>query len=393
MSQFDLSTDDQELVDLLDRVGREKFAPNAYKMKELHERPSDNMKLLGDLGVMGLCMPEEYGGSNRPLLSGVLAVETIARHCPRTGSAALMTISGPPHFIAKWGTKEQKEKFLPNAIAGRTAFSISLTEPQAGTALTDLSTRAVMDGDICRINGQKTFCGSANLNEYILMFVRFGPGSDGIGAVIMDRNTPGLTISPPHQHMNGTPWCELFLENAEVPAENVLFSNGGFRRLMSSYSLERTATGALVLGAAQAAFDMARQYAVERKQFGRSIGEFQFIQGHLADMYLRLEQARLMLYKAVSTGDSGSGRLESSAAKLVTTEAACYVTDQAMQIFGATGMSKEMPLEWLYRFVRPYTVAGGTSDIHRSMIAGELLGMKFDHRGTVRPAAPSVDAG
>jgi alkylation response protein AidB-like acyl-CoA dehydrogenase len=172
----------------------------------------------------------------------------------------------------------------------------------------------------------------------------------------------------------------LFFDNAEVPEENVLFSADGFRKLMSSYSLERCASAASSLGVAQAAFEMAREHAVERKQFGRPICDFQFVQDKLASMYLALEQARLLLYKAVKGGQGTAGRLESSAAKVAGTEAAVFVCDQAMQIFGGSGMSQEMPLEWMYRVVRTATVAGGTSDIHRGMIASEIVGRRFEHR-------------
>jgi alkylation response protein AidB-like acyl-CoA dehydrogenase len=218
------------------------------------------------------------------------------------------------------------------------------------------------------------------VNDHILLFCRFGPGTGGIGAVILDRDTPGLTISKPHHHMGGNMWHELFLDNAAVPRENVLFEGNAFRKLMGSYSLERTAAGAWSLGVAQAAFEMACDYANERKQFGRPIAEFQLVQGRIADMWLRLEQARWLVYKACVDADGTASRLESSMAKVAGTEAAVYVTDQAMQMFGASGMSQEMPLEWMYRMVRPYMVAGGTSDIHRVMIASEVLQRRFDQR-------------
>ena len=255
-----------------------------------------------------------------------------------------------------------------------------IDHPGAGTALTDLATRASIDGKVCRITGSKTFCSNAGVNDHILLFCRFGAGTSGIGAVILDRDTPGLTISKAHHHMGGTPWHELFLDDAEIPLENVLFPGNAFRKLMGSYSLERTAAGAWVLGVAQAAFELARDYSMERQQFGRPICEFQMVQTRLADMYLRLEQARWLVYKACVDADGTASRLESSAAKVAATEAAVFVTDQAMQMFGASGMSQEMPLEWMHRMVRPYTVAGGTSDIHRSMIASEVLGRRFGHR-------------
>ena len=377
---FTLSEDDQELVNLIDRIGAEQFAPKAFARRNQDGHPIDNMRLLGQLGILGICLPVELGGEGRDALSGILAIEHIARWCPRTGISASMAIAGPGMFIAKWGTPEQKAKYIPKIRAGEANMSIALTEPQAGSALTDLATRAEIKNGTCRLNGQKTFCSHAGWDDQILVFCRFGPATAGIGAVIVDRGTPGFTLSQPHYHMSGTPWWELFFDHAEVPEENVLFASDGFRKLMSSYSLERCAAGASSLGIAQAAFELARDYAVERKQFGRPICDFQFIQDKLANMYLALEQARLLLYKAVRGGHGTAGRLESSAAKVAATEAAVLVCDHAMQIFGGAGMSQEMPLEWMYRVVRTATVAGGTSEIHRGMIASELTGRRFEHR-------------
>jgi hypothetical protein len=377
---FTLSDDDQALVDLIDRIGTEKFRPKAFERRNENSHPRDNMRLLGELGVLGICLPAELGGQGRDALSGILAIEHIARWCPRTGISATMAIAGPGMFIAKWGTEQQKSKYLPAIRMGEANMSIALTEPQAGSALTDLATRAEIRNGVCRLTGQKTFCSHAGWDGQVLVFCRFAPGTAGIGAVIVERDTPGFALSEPHYHLSGTPWWELYFDQAEVPEENVLFSADGFRKLMSSYSLERCASAASSLGVAQAAFEMAREHAVERKQFGRPICDFQFVQDKLANMYLALEQARLLLYKAVKGGQGTAGRLESSAAKVAGTEAAVFVCDQAMQIFGGAGMSQEMPLEWMFRVVRTATVAGGTSDIHRGMIASEIVGRRFEHR-------------
>ncbi len=381
---FNLSEDDQKLVELIDRVGAERLRPKAFERRNEDGPPADNLRLLGELGVLGICLPVELGGEGRDALSGILAVEHIARWCPRTGISALMAVAGPGMFIARWGTPEQKARYIPPIRNGEGNMAISLTEPQAGSALTDLATQAEIRNGVCFLNGQKTFCSHAGWARNILVFCRFAPGTSGIGAVIIERGTPGFTLSNPHYHMCGTPWWELYFDNAEVPLENVLFAGDGFRKLMSSYSLERCAAAASSIGIAQAAFDMARQYSLERKQFGRPICDFQFVQDKLANMYLALEQARLLIYKAVQGGQGSAGRLESSAAKVAGTEAAVYVCDQAMQIFGGSGMSQELPLEWMYRMVRTATVAGGTSDIHRGMIASELVGRRFEQRSVAR---------
>ena len=186
---FKLSEEDAQLVEMIDRVAMEQFRPTAFDDRDTPRRPVENMRILGDLGILGICLPEEVGGAGRTAISGILAIERIAHACPRTGAAALMAISGPGMFIARWGNAEQKARYLPPVLRGEAGWWISLTEPQAGTALTDLTTRATIDGSVCRINGQKTFCSNAALNDHILLFCRFGPGTAGIGAVILDRNT------------------------------------------------------------------------------------------------------------------------------------------------------------------------------------------------------------
>jgi alkylation response protein AidB-like acyl-CoA dehydrogenase len=385
---FELSPEQTEIRDLCRKVGMEQFRPTAFSRRDF-AIPKRNLELLGSLGLLGLALPEEHGGGGRPEIDAIIALQEIAHACPVTGDHAMMVLTGPVGFIAKWGSEEQKGRYIPDACAGRQAFSISLTEPEAGTAITGLKTRAEVRGDTCVVNGQKIFCSHATQADQILVFVRFAPGVEGIGAVIVAADAPGLTIGKAHRHASGAPWSELSFDDATVPAENVLFTGDAFQRLMASYSLERCGAAILTIGIAEIALEMAVAYAEARHQFGRPISDFQFVQGKLADMYIALEGAKLLVYRAIARADDGlPSRLDSSAAKVAATEAACLVTDLAMQIHGGAGMDQEMPLEWLYRCVRPYTVAGGTSDIHRSMIASELVERRFSHR---HPAPVALD--
>lgn len=379
---FTLSPEQQELWDLLGRVGSEKFRPSAFERRLVAwEKPAANLKLLGELGVLGICIPEESGGSGRPIIDGILAVERISQACPVTGSFAVMAMTGPASFIAKWGSAHLKEKYLPGTMSGELTASVSLSEAEAGSDLTALRATAAIVGERCIVNGRKIFCSQASTSDFFLVYVRFGPGSKGIGAVIVDRNTRGFTLGPPREHLSGKPWSELVFDNAEVPAKNVLFPGEAFSKLMSSYALERCAAAAFALGIARIAFDLALAHAEERRQFGRPISEFQMTQARLADMYMALEGARLLVYKAASTSELGVAKpLDSSVAKVAGIEAAMFVCEQAMNVLGGSGMSTDVPLEWLYRCVRGYWAAGGTNDIHRSMIAAGLLGRRFNHR-------------
>jgi alkylation response protein AidB-like acyl-CoA dehydrogenase len=378
---FNLSGQDQSIADAVRSFRDSRGYAGLSPIRDPKDpRVSENMRELGRLGLLGVCLPKEFGGQDLPGLSGVLIIEQLAQFCPRTATSALMSIGGPGLFVAKWGTADQKERYLPALMRGESSFCISLTEPNAGTALTDLETSARKVGDKVILNGRKTLCTGVDDTNHILTFCRFGPGVDDIGAVIVDSNAAGLTLSEPREHMCGAQWFELTFDDVEVLERDVLFFGNAFKLLMASYSLERASSGAWVVGVAQAALDLALQYSLDRKQFGRPICEFEMVQGHLADMYLKLEQARLLLYKSTFVKNGVADQLESSSAKIAATEAACYVTDRAIQIFGGIGASRQLPLEWLYRLVRPFTIAGGTSDIHRSMIAGSLLGRRFNHR-------------
>ncbi|MEA2495467.1 MAG: hypothetical protein QOJ29_3378 [Thermoleophilaceae bacterium] len=390
MMDFELSPDQAEIRDLVRKVSQERFRPTAFDRRHDFEPPEENLKLLGELGILGMALPEEYGGGGRGEFDAIVALEEISRGCPVTGNYALLSMVGPSSFISKLGSDEQKSRYLPPVIEGRERFCISLTEPEAGSALTDLKTRAEIRGDECVINGQKTFCSGGPHADHFLVFVRFGPGTDGIGAVIVSRDAPGLTMSATHRHISGEGWVELFFDDATIPVENVLATENAFRKLMAAFSLERCGAAIYVLGVARIAFELAVEYAEDRRQFGRQISDFQFVQGKLADMYIALESARLLVLRAIVRGADGlPSRLDSAAAKIAATEAACMVTDTAMQIHGGTGMSQEMPLEWLYRVVRPYLVAGGTSDILRGGIASELVGRRLDQRLPKPQPAPA----
>lgn len=388
---FELTPEQAEIRDLCRKVGEERFRPTAFEHRDM-EVPAENMKLLGDLGILGMLLPEEYGGGGRPALDGIIAIEEISRACPATGDEAVMAITGPAGFIAKWGTEAQKARYIPAVCEGLAAWAISLTEPGAGSALTELRTRAEIKGDDCVINGQKTFCSKASTADHFLVFVRFGPKTADIGAVVVHPDTPGFTMGKPHRHMGGISWCELFFDDAVISADDVLFTGDAMRKLLASYSLERCGASAFILGTATIAMEAATEYAEQRHQFERPISDFEFVQGKLADMYVALEGAKLLNYRAMARSDDTlPGRLDSSAARVAAADAARKVTDLCMEVHGGTGLDQEAPFEWLYRIVRGHVAAGGTSDIHRSMVASELVGRRFDHRpARVRATAASA---
>jgi alkylation response protein AidB-like acyl-CoA dehydrogenase len=377
---FELTPEQAEIRDLCRQVGMERFRPTAFERRDM-ELPRENMRLLGELGILGMLLPEVYGGGGRPALDGVIAINEIAHACPTTGDHAVMSITGPAGFIAEWGTEAQKERYVPPVCEGLESWSISLSEPEAGSALTDLRTRAEIRGDECVVNGQKTFCSKSTTSDHYLVFVRFGPATADIGAVVVHDDTPGFSKGKTHRHMGGSAWKDLYFDDARVPLEDVLFTGDAMRKLLASYSQERSGAAAFILGVAEIAMDAAVSYAEQRRQFGRPISDFQFVQGKLADMYIALEAAKLLVFRAMARSDRGlPSRLESSAARVAAADAARLVTDLCIEIHGGTGLDQDPPFEWLYRVVRGHSIAGGTNDIHRSMVASDLVGRRFDHR-------------
>lgn len=343
-------------------------------------------KRLAEQGLLGLSLPAEHGGGGVPKLDALLVVEALSRVCPYSGGVVRWTVGGPASFIATLASEEQKARYLPAITAGESTISIAMTEPDAGTASSQLSTRATKTGDQFTIQGAKIFITNADRATAFVVYARFViDGEDrGVGAFLVDSDTPGVGVGEPIEWIGGKVF-PLFFEEAVVPESAVLISPTGgkesYKRLMQTYNLERLGGLFELLGVAQLALDKSAAYAVERRQFGKPIAEFQAVQMRLADMAIRLEAARCLTYKATAEASQGQANRQAvSIARVMTTEMVQFVTDQAMHIHGGYGLSREYGLEWLYRITRHQTIAGGTSDIHRSMIASDLTGLRFDHR-------------
>lgn len=374
MSLFELSEEQEALVGLATDIATRSFKDKALTWQFTDEAPWKNIEILREAGLVGLTIDPEYGGGGRSPVDALLVTEAISSVCPTTGSLANSLDLGPVGIVNFLGSEEQKATYLPQLLAGTMRPCIALSEPEAGSELTALRTAARIEGDTCVINGQKVFSSGADKGDVYFVYVRFGPGPAGIGAVIVERDTPGLTVGTARHHMSGDTWAPLYFDDCRVPASNVLPLKNGFKDLISIYSLERTAAAAKCIGIAQCAMNMALEHAKTRVQFGQPIADFQGIRWKFADMAIRLDAARLLTYRAVSNATDGRPvRKEASMAKVAATEAAGFVCDESIQILGGGGISMETGLEWLYRLARGYRVAGGTSEIHRNMIAKEVL--------------------
>jgi butyryl-CoA dehydrogenase len=369
-------------------LAEREFAPRAREWDREHTFLSDEeLRKLADLGLLGMCFPPEYGGAGAPAFDAILAIEELARVSSVCAFPVFESNVGPIRVVEHFGTEAQKRKYLPAVAAGQHWMAVAITEPHAGSAATDMRTKAVRQGERYVLNGGKVFVSGGGVADSYLVYCRLSdePGSRAIGALVVEKGTPGLSFGKQERHMgmHGIPAAELVFDNAEVPAENLVVPAGHFRDLMRGFDLERCGNATMALGIAQAALDAALAYSQERQQFGRPICEFQAIQLMLADMAMKVDAARLLIYRAVTNAAQGlPSALESSMAKTFSVETATQVTDLALQIFGGYGYSEEGPVERLVRDARGWQIAGGTVQMQRITIASELLHRRFNQRPT-----------
>jgi alkylation response protein AidB-like acyl-CoA dehydrogenase len=376
--RFPLTTEQAALQARVRALADRDFRERAARWDEREEYPWDNVKQLVAEGLMGLTVPRPYGGRGRPLLDAVLAIEQVARVCGVTGRILVDSNLGPVGAIVHCGTEAQKGRYLPRVVQGDKP-AIAITEPRAGSAASDLETRAEPDGDGWRLTGTKRWITGAGVSQTYVVFCRFGgvPGPRGIGALIVEAGTPGLSVTRRERAMGmrGIPEAEVVFDGCRVPAENLLVPAGGFRRLMAAYNGQRVGAATVALGLAQGALEAAVDYAGRREQFGRPIGHFQGLRWMVADMALQVEAARQLVYRAAANaGDGLPDMVEAAMAKTLAAETAVRVTNEALQVFGASGYSRDLPLERMVRDARMFTIAGGTVQMLRNVVAGACLG-------------------
>jgi alkylation response protein AidB-like acyl-CoA dehydrogenase len=359
--------EEQEMLRQTVRAFAEKeLRPIAFTHQGRGDYPREIYQEMADMGLLGITLPEEYQGGGRTPVDAIMVMEEIGRVDPLAAGIVFGANFGPIRAVAVYGTDQQKEKYIPPVCRGE--------EPTAGSAATELKTRAVQDGDHYVLNGAKSFISDGDRADAFMVYCRFGEGIEGIGSIIVDRDTPGFTVGRDEPNMSGAIQNQLFFEDAMVPAGNVLIKEDGFRRMMMAFNAERCGNSTMSLVTAQCAFEKALAYSQERAQFGQPISEFQGIQWMLADMKVKIDAARLLIYRAVINGEQGfPSRLEAATAKVFSNEMAVEVTNSALQIFGGYGYSREYPMEWLVRFARGWSIAGGTAQIQRNNIARELL--------------------
>lgn len=353
--------------------------PIARELDEKVQFPFDIVKKLGEMGIMGMVAPKEYGGSGYDTISYSIAVEEVSRVCGSTGITVAAHNSLGVYPIYLFGNEEQKKKYIPDLASGKKLGSFGLTEPDAGSDAAGTKTTAVLDGDSWVINGSKCFITNASVGEtfVITAVTDKSKGYKGISSFILEKGTKGFSTGKKENKMGlrGSDTATLVFEDVRLPKENLLGKPGeGFKQFMITLDGGRISIGAMALGIAQGAFDKALEYAKKREQFGKPITDFQAIQWKLSDMATQLEAARHLIYHASELKDKGEKFIKESAmAKLYASEVGNFVTYQAIQIFGGYGYMSEYPVERYMRDVKLCEIGEGTSEIQRIVIARELL--------------------
>lgn len=377
-------TDEQRMIrDNVRALARERFAPGAARADRELRPPVENIRVLAEHGYTGLFLPTAYGGAGLGLMENVLVAEQLARACANTAMLFSCTDGATPRAIVGIGSEAHKQRYLPRIARGELLTAWSMSEPDAGSDVGNVQCRAVREGDELVIRGSKLWCTAAQVADLFLVLVRLGPepGMKGVGAVLVERGTPGFSIG---RHLDllglrGTGMAELVFDGCRIPADQLFLAPGRMRELLAVLDADRLSGNPTVcLGVAQAALEAIVAHLKDRVQFGKPLAEQQGLQWKLADMAMDIEAARALLYRAAMRVDAGQPSIaDTSITKAYVNQMAVRVTNEAMQLAGAYGLSEEYPYERHFRDVRGMSIGYGTVEIHKSAIARELLAGRY----------------
>jgi hypothetical protein len=380
--QFELSGEQRLIQETARRIAKERVAPRAAELDETGEYPHDLFEAFREVGLLGLTLPESYGGSAAGVLPLALAVEEVAKYCCSSGLMLLLSAL-PTHPILFGGTEEQKQAWLPRAARGEIKGAYCLTEPNAGSDAAAIESRAVRDGDDYVLNGEKVFISGGTVADFVVAFAKTDPqaGARGISGFIVPTDRPGFSVARTDRKMGvrGVPTANIVFEDVRLGRELLLGGEEGrgFNTAMLTLNTLRPVVGARGVGLAEGAMTYALEYARQRQAFGRPISDLQAIQFMFADMAIQIEAARLLVYQGAWLVDQGKYQREHAAllsiAKAYATEVAVKVSSDALQVLGAQGYMMDHPLERHYRDARQLMIVEGTSQVQRVVIARALL--------------------
>jgi alkylation response protein AidB-like acyl-CoA dehydrogenase len=376
---FRLTPEQAGFRDAVLRFATNELAPRARERAHEPGYPWDVARRMAKQGLLGITIPEADGGQGGTLLDAVLAIETVASACPRSADVVQAGNFGPIRVLAEYGTPGQKKRYLERLLNGEAVIAVGMTEPDAGSAVTELKTTATPDGEGWRVNGSKIFTTHSAYADVFLVYVRFGPGVGGIGSVLLEKSS--VKRGKASRFMSGEEWAELHFDDVRVPPEQVLLREGGFKKQIAGFNVERIGNAARSLALGRYAYEAARAWAMERRQFGRLLCEFQGIQWKFADMKMKLDAAQLLLYRAAANADRGFPSPEETAiAKACCNQAGFDVANEALQVMGGMGYSQEALVEYCLRRCRGWMIAGGSIEILKNRIAEHVFERSFPQR-------------
>lgn len=383
---FRLTPEQSELKDSVRRYAVERLTPVAEEIETSGEPPSRALiHEFAEMGYLGINIPEEHGGLGLGNLEALIVIEEVARISAAVAFPIFESCVGPVRAIERFAGETLKKEVVPAVCRGDAVVAIAMSEPNAGSALTDLTTRADTDGDEIVVNGTKRWCSGGGHADGYVVYARMSddPGAKGIGAVYVPKGADGMSFGEQEQLMGfrGVPSADIYFDHVRVPVANLVVPAGGFKKLMSAFDLERCGNATMALAQASGALTDAIDYVQERKQFGKPIVDFQGVQLKLAEMQMQVEAARLLIYRAAVNADQGMPSiLDSSVAKCYANEIARSVTGNAVQLLGGYGYSREYPMERRMRDGWGWGIAGGSIDIQKINIASALIGRRFNQR-------------
>ena len=378
---FQLTSEQNAFSDSVRGFAERHLAQGAVERAHASGFPWDVARLMARNGLIGISFPESDGGAGGSLMDCVLAIEQVAAVCPRSADVLQAYNFGAVRTFVEYATAEQKRRYLPKLMKADSLMAVAMTEPDAGSAVTDLKTAATPEKEGFRVNGTKVFTTNSQDADLFLVYLRFGPGVDGIGSVLIERGTPGFSLGEASGFMGGDPWRQLYFDNCSIGLENVLLGKGGFKKQIAGFNVERIGNSARALALGRYAYNQSRAHVLQRKQFGRLLCEFQGIQWKFAEMAMQLDAAQLLLYRAAHNAKNDlPSAYDTAMAKLACNQAGFEVANESLQAMGGMGYSIELLVEYCVRRTRGWMIAGGSTEMMKNCLAELIFERSFSQR-------------
>lgn len=367
--KLELTDEQRAMVDAVRQLAQEKFKGRVKRWQD-GTFPYENLDDLADIGVLGMAVPEEFGGLGLPVLDCVLVLEEVAKVCYVTAMAAMSAMGAQNRIIATYAPKHVQERFLPGVITNKVILAICMTEPHAGTDVANYRTNTVINGDTVVLNGTKTLISRADEAHCFIVFTRVDgvPGAEGIGCVLVEPSTPGFEVTARYHTMGGENLAEIQFRDMELARENLIIERDGMKKLLSAFNTQRCMNPAISLGLAEGAFEEAVKYVRQRTIKDRPTGTMQGIRWHIADMAREIEVSRSILYRAAASADPFPDPYLAAIAKMQVNEMAIRVTSDALQVHGGYGFTDEFPVSHFYRAARYGSLGGGATETLKDLV-------------------------